>query len=74
MSGDEELEQTPEAVKALPYGSRVADSGGDMWRKQGGTDSWKMVGPTGLRTTSARLLDLWGPLVLVPETGLTGNR
>lgn len=65
MSEDEGLEQTPEAVKALPYGQVVIDSSGDAWRKQGGTDSWKMVGPTGMRTTSARLLDLWGPLVPV---------
>lgn len=70
----DELEQTPEAVKALPNGSRVADVGGDVWQKQGGTDSWKLTGPGGgLRTTSARLLDLWGPLALVPADGLRGN-
>lgn len=73
MSAPEELEQTPEAVKALPWGTRVADCGGDLWKKQGGSDSWKMIGTTGLRTTSARLLDLWGPLVVVPEEGLTGG-
>lgn len=65
MTEDEELEQTAEAVMALPWGQVVRDVGGDHWRKQGGTDSWKMVGTTGLRTTSARLLDLWGPLTLV---------
>lgn len=71
---DDELEQTPEAVKALPHGARVADVGGDLWQKQGGTDSWKLIGPGGgLRTTSARLLDLWGPLTLVPADGLRGN-
>lgn len=68
MTGDAEpaeLEQTAEAVLALPWGQVVQDVGGDCWKKQGGTDSWKMVGTTGLRTTSARLLDLWGPLQLV---------
>lgn len=58
------------ALLAAPWGTRVADSAGDIWKKQGGTDSWKMTGPTGLRTTSARLADLWSPLVLVPEQGV----
>lgn len=74
MSDTPELDQTEDAVKALPWGTRVADSQGDLWRKQGGTDSWKLVGPPGMRTTSARLLDLWGPLVLVPDDGLVGSR
>lgn len=73
MSSVAELEQTPEAVKALAHGTRVADCAGDLWGKQGGTDSWKMEGTTGTRTTSARLLDLWGPLTLVPPAGLSGG-
>lgn len=70
---DDELEQTEEAVRALPWGTRVADSAGDIWKKQGGTDSWKLAGINGLRTTSGRLLDLWGPLVVVPDEGLSGQ-
>lgn len=62
-----------EDLLAAEWGTRVADSQGDIWKKQGGRDSWKMAGTTGLRTTSERLADLWGPLVLVPDEGVTGK-
>lgn len=57
---------------AQEWGTRVVDIGGDVWRKQGGTDSWKMLNTTGLRTTSARLVDLWGPLVVIGD--ITGQQ
>lgn len=66
-------EMTVGELQAAPWGTRVADSNGDLWQKQGGTDSWKMHGTTGLRTTSARLYDLWSPLVVVPPEGLSGK-
>lgn len=66
-------EMTAEELLAAPRGTRVVDTHGDLWQKQGGTDSWKMHGTTGLRTTSARLYDLWSPLVVVPPEGLSGK-
>lgn len=69
----EGLISDPDALKALPRGTRVVDSSGDVWSRQGGSDSWKMLTTTGLRTTSTRLADLWGPVALVGEDGITGH-